>query len=297
MAKNKQSSKKSVENTVKEFYNASRVSESVRNTELDFTRLRRNTANNPDINKYKETIYQTYNIRQFNSKQEFFDEHRGYVNEDDLARLWKDYEHRDKLIQSGQYEEMRLRGYQSAYVEKLKKTGYPKEVISNIEKLDYKDFSRIALLPNADKSSLKKSVLPDIGSFYYPTVGVAHPIADILERNVNDIVELFRNEGFEWEEEDSNKSYWVLRKLKYKFIDKDKRDMVIDDQDVDTYIDSIVSLIDEEDLEALVNSPKYSNRFNEFYVKGVGSTNTKSKSRGIMTRFIGSVKKALGYYD
>lgn len=290
-----------IRDSIDDWYKTGRVRENIRNLNINHKKLK-TALQRSDIEEYKNYIYDTYNIHKYANKKEFYEERTNFMTDKQIDVLWEDYKHRDKLITSGQYDEYRLKSLKENYITKLKKTGYPKEVISNIEKLSAEQWREIVNIPNANKKNLKEKVLPDIGSFYYEITGVYKPPANVFVSNVGDIRQVFERAGIDWEYEEETLEYQrsVLKKLKKRFVPQEQWNNVIDDDDVDTYIDSILSLASEEDIKQLGGSTSalklidrlggnikyYRPKSDVYYIPGVGSTNPKSKSRDVIANFI-----------
>lgn len=277
-----------IRNSIDDTYRRSRVSERIRETNVSVKEMRKSHREHIDIEGYKESIYNKYNIKQYTNKREFNKDHEDFLTDRQIDALWIDYKHRDKLIESGQYDKIRLQLYKENYVSRLEKSNYPREVISNIEKLDLKDWEKIVILPNTDKNKLKNSVLPDIGAYYYEVVGTFSPVADTVRTNIADIRNVFYQTGLKWESFNDNMK--VLNALKYKVLDRDKINYVIDDEDEEVYIDSMVSLMSDKNIEDVLEG-HHSKRKNSYYFLGVGSTYKGSRNQVIMSKFIDAVIK------
>ena len=294
MKKNK-TTKKASKTAIRDYndwYWGGRISEAVNDTRVNYKKYQQFHRQVPNIEEYKRSIYEKYGLKQYKDKQEYIDVHSKYISKEEIDKRWKDYNHRDILISSGQYDELRISQYQEAYAKKLRKAGYPEDVAHNIEKLTPKQFNEIMLLPNADKTNLKSSVLPDIGNFQYHIKGVMYLPEDTIDTNINDIIEVFNRVGYKWDEPNAINAKKVLDRLKYKFVPKEHLEDVINDEGTDTYIDSIVSFIDDDKANELLTSKEYRNKRGEFYIKGIGSTTTRkihnglpAVSQGLMTRF------------
>ena len=287
--------KKNKPNKVREYndwYWGGRVSEEIKDTKINYRKYQQFHKQVSNIEAYKKSIYDKYNIKQYKNKQEYIDKHKDYIGEEEANKRWKDYQHRDILISSGQYDEIRIHQYQESYATKLRKAGYPEDVAHNIEKLTPKQFNEIMLLPNADKTSLKSSVLPDIGNFQYRIKGVMYLPEDTVDTNIGDIMNVFNKMGYQWDEPNAINAKKVLSRLRYKFVPKEHIEDVIDDEGTEIYIDSIVSFMSDEQVDELLTDSKYRNKRGEFYIKGIGSTTTRkihnglpAVSQGLMTRF------------
>lgn len=144
---------------------------------------------------YTNSIYNKYNISQFANKAEYelavenqtranvVHEHQAeikkmrkyrqnvdtFINnlvQDKINEAWRDYEHRDALIRSGQYDTFRITDYRDKYIENMKAWGVDEKLINAIEKATTEQLERLFTMRDAEKDSPSKYRLPVLG-FYY----------------------------------------------------------------------------------------------------------------------------------
>lgn len=171
---------------IREYYSEQTISEKIKNI----------TPSGSDKgDAYATSIYNKYNISQFANKGEYElaverqtranvihdnkDEIRklrknrkdvnGFIDnlvKDKIDAAWRDYEHRDALIRSGQYDTFRIYDYRDKYIENMKAWGIDEKIINDIENATREQLERLFSMRDAEKDSPNKYKLPVLG-FYY----------------------------------------------------------------------------------------------------------------------------------
>lgn len=162
----------------REFYkNAKIISKDVKNIEYSYAKYKKHAEllrqRHTTVEAYKDTIYKTFNIRQYSNLNELERDMVDYgYNKEQIANIKRDYIHRDQLISSGQYEEYRIKSYQTRYVKALKVANVDPIIIKNIEKLDILKFASLIGLRDARTDTQSKYRLPQLGGFNYYSIGI-----------------------------------------------------------------------------------------------------------------------------
>lgn len=180
---------KSAAGRIRKKYEQGKISQLIRQTEVKGKQKLTEQQVVEVYNKYGLTIIdnpttyydnptRTHNIRQYVVKEnkdtikaikkkggdvEKFiqDKVRDRINQD-----IKDYEHRDALIRTGQYDEIRTRLYKVNYVESMQAWGIDESLIKAIEKASPTELAVLFTTPDAKKDSKDRYALPVLG-FYY----------------------------------------------------------------------------------------------------------------------------------
>lgn len=178
------------------YYSSKGIASSIRKTPVDWSRY------NPEVDP--TPIYERYKIRQFTSKEQF----RSYYLEkglvDDrvnlkererlLTKMWNDYVKREQLIITGQYEDIRTQIFKENYIKALTAIGVPQYYIDKLQSATLEEWSKIANVPNPDKSSTEDKKLPHLGGFAYSTKGDQERSYD-MEKILTDVVKAAKDAG------------------------------------------------------------------------------------------------------
>ena len=165
---------------------------------------------------YKQSIYEKYNITRI-SKHDFMERARDTITRsvrdenkdtlrhmkykdrhkfiedavnDTLKQRWEEYEHRDKLIETGQYDRFRIEDYREKFINVLKEMNIDENIIYTMEKLSADKLSALISQPNTQRDSNQKRKLPTLG-WYYPSKD-GNASEDIIAKTEAEILEAFK---------------------------------------------------------------------------------------------------------
>ena len=152
------------------YYDKGKISNRVMKTKVDYDRLTKNEQEyGTHFEEYVESQYRDWGVKYYHSKEEFYNDFNEHspLSRDKIDERWQMYQHRDKLIRSGQYEDIRLQQYKDVYIKSMKATGFTEEEIYNIEKLSLSSFKKLVGGIDFDKTNPNKTYLPILGEFIY----------------------------------------------------------------------------------------------------------------------------------
>ena len=231
-----------VEINLSKKYMGKSMSETIRNTPIDYDRLR----NSPLSAEQVEQVKKKYSIKTYSSKEEYMfltaDDARraiiqdinianktakergeklpytfknevtrdNYIDKQMTARLeewYSYYQKRELLILSGQYEELRLKMYKDQYLSHLKSGNISKEVIRNIEDLSLEQWQKLVQQPDAKVDSDKNRELPSLSNIYSYDSKV-----DNSANIESEIKEAFKSSGLEFKSYPEENNADVIRK-------------------------------------------------------------------------------------
>lgn len=192
----------------------------IANTPIDYTRLRENPLSQEQIAEVKRK----FSISDYGSKIEFETHHaqtartaivteirkmdmsfaskqerEQYIDREVQSRVQKEWEyvqHRELLIESGQYEEIRLKQYKEQYVSHLKLANMDYETIANVEKLSDKEWEQLISFPDATPNSPGIRALPAIQDVYSYTNVTNKDKNTVIK---DEIKEAFKDAGLTFE--------------------------------------------------------------------------------------------------
>lgn len=163
----------------RQFYNnAKMIARDINDMSVDYAKLRdiRHNKTQDAINKAKWYVYETYHINQYENREDFIEAMKENkftkYSDAELEKLWKQYEHRDMLIETGQYEEYRINAYRNKYIAALKIEGVNQNVIDNIKKLSNEEFASLVGTNDARVDNDRVYLLPILGQFDYHIMGI-----------------------------------------------------------------------------------------------------------------------------
>ena len=233
-----------------EFYKHKSVSENIKDIEVD------NNINKDE--NYVKSIYKKYNIVQYNNKEAFahnlYDyirttilkdnpnltmiRHKGGKNinikrENELNQMidveidkrWREYQHRDALIRTGQYDNYRIEQYRKNYLESLRSADVSIGIIDTLENLSIEDFRKLVEKRNSNNDTLNKYSLPVIG-FTYKISGLSDDGGRVLDTEIKRALkelDLYEEEFTEDEKTAINNYYEELERIdeeEYKKLNK-----------------------------------------------------------------------------
>lgn len=276
--------KKSNDDIIAEYYDKKRISASVRKIKLDNDRYNKAML---DINNsaYVDSIYEKFDIHRYTNKHEFFMhklETMPNIPTEKLNEMWSDYQHRDKLIISGQYEEWRYKAYRDNYIEAMKRSAFPTNVIKNIEKLSLEEWKNLVILPKSNKENVGDTLLPKLGGFHYGDAASKY-----VKAATDEIKEAFKAANINYVDTED-----ISKRAKTAITEAKSLD-IKDTIEVATKIDNVLRLLHKVDKEQLLHKA-YTDISEEIVDIGsnIPASRIKtSKSGNRYIPFVGSTKE------
>ena len=188
----------------------------IMNTPIDTTRPRLSQEQiDQQHKKYSITEYASYSdfeaknerysrtavIRELNAENKTFKstkQKEKYIREQTTERLqsqWRFYEHREGLIETGQYDEIRTEQHRQQYISHLRMANVDADVIENIERLTPEQWSRLNAFPDVDPKSFKNRLLPNMRDIYSSTLEIDTDKYDVIK---DEIKEAFESAGLKF---------------------------------------------------------------------------------------------------
>lgn len=285
MARRKHIAKqRKVSDTITAHYGKYRVADTIMNMRVD---TRRKQISETEINR----VYERFQMTRYKNKAEFTKEMSSHFpySQEEIDTLWREYEHRDDLVRTGQYEEARLENYRKNYIDTLRSRNVPEEIINRIQNLSLNEWSDLIQQPNADKGKEKDRVLPVLGGGFLTTKPGAND-NDKLEEFIEELEEAFNEAGLsldiadtiqsiidETEQDDVNIARRFIRS-------REDRNMVYDEGSEAEEIISIGKIVadryKDEGRSYQISKSGYK------YIRGIGSTRPGSKNRALALAII-----------
>lgn len=257
--------------SIKEYYGTQVISESVRNITVD-RKLYERRSKFLDASEIKQ-LYEEYNLKYYTGKKQFYASKEGLnMTDQQIEALWIEYEHREKLIISGQYQEFRDELFRQNYIKGLRKLGATDKEIQYFEKLSHQEILKLTNEGGANKENTSKNLLPELGLFNYNDINSIFTIR-------NDIQKVFKeylNIDYEWEE----RKYDRLCKLfKPKTFNKytSEIESEIDDTIEDVQSHVYYSLIEKLSPDRIRETKPDRKGRTHYYIRGFGSQVGKNK--------------------
>ena len=265
---------------------------------------------------YASKIYESYHITQYSNKAEYelavenqtrtivstmhqdelkkmrrqHKDTKSYIDKLTQERIdegWRDYQHRDDLIRTGQYEEFRILDYKDKYVEAMKKWGIDEKYIEAMDTADINKLNILFTLPNTTKDEKEKYELKSLGWFYGEIKGPQ--LAETLEN----IAGALAHAGIEINDITIETPLPEMHKIyQEKAVDVASvnparnayRHLQLEDRPEELNYDELYSaMLDAYDNKRLVIK---TNKKGYKYIPFVGSTNPNSKNSHFMRRFM-----------
>ena len=281
------------------FYGVNTPSQRVRKIKVDTDKLNERLREK-DIDNYKESIYDKYEITFYRNKQEFIEGLPSEVtNKKHIDRLWEEYKHRDDLITTGQYDDFRVSIYKENYVKEMKKIGMSKKEIELIKNMDNETFSKLAFMPKGDKTNVNDTIIPKLGGFQYAALGISDKaLKDYREGLRSDFIKAFEQLGLKYEYgDDTGVDKSVLKKkttLLRRLINKEDRIEIEykgdEVSDYDIALHNIDIYTSNNELKIKTSKKGY------LYIPFVGSTNPKSKNKDLFDDILNELSER-GYWN
>lgn len=111
--------------------------------------------------------YERFGITQYASKDEFLAHVDSRISPSQANVYWSNYQHREALISSGQYEELRGNDYRKNYIEQYKKkNGYSKNILTKLENMPTEAWIKLSSMQKATHKKKGWYLLPNIQVYY-----------------------------------------------------------------------------------------------------------------------------------
>lgn len=258
------------------------ISETISKMIVDPNKLNANRINYPNMNKYKETVYKKFHINRFNNIHEMQVEFADYPR-DVIEIMWKDYEHRDKLIESGQYEEFRAVLFRENYLQALQRAGYSSVFINKLRLLSITEWEQVAQYPQADTKETDDTLLPPIERFHYSQIGTTYSGEDtetLRSKNIKRLNDVLDALGFGDTRGDITKRK-KLSKITRRYTGASTND-----------INYIVNYIVDSDNTTRNNKQIIKvSKDGYYYIPGIGTTRKNNAAGRLVKEIIAKVNK------
>ena len=163
---------------IREFYAKKQTSSNIYNMKVDMRLLNKQLSTIKDIDTYLDEQYKEFGITRFNTKNDMmkYIVNTGNINNVKLynktiEQRWKEYQHREDLMITGQYQNYMKNYFKNNYIANLANAGIDDDIIRALQKLNEKDWATLASLRASDKDNPNNYALPMIDT-YYDTEGI-----------------------------------------------------------------------------------------------------------------------------
>lgn len=279
-------SKKSVGKSISDYYKKGHISDQIKEIAVDEDRYDA-ALDDPSTYERIDRVYEKYGIKQYNDIDEFseaMEEFAPNMKRSEIKQLWKDYEHREKLIVSGQYEEYRLGLMKENYLAAARRSHLPDKIIKNLENLEPSKWDALVYYPSQTKESTYDYLLPRIGEFVYEMLNVEYGTQDDPRIELEDrIKQAFKTAGLEWVDYESYENTRGRRYLERRGIDVDEI--------LNEYAEENEEPLDERDeldIIAFTMAEELSSKGRQIrqgkkssYLPGIGSSREGTKNRDL----------------
>lgn len=253
-------------NTIKDYYTGLKISDTVRNIPINQDLYRIYFKRNEE---YIDRIYEKYNMKRYYDKWEFMKSKEAYeLTDKQKEALWIEYEYRDKLIRTGQYDEYRIELFRDNYLKGMRRLGATEKEIETLRSMSLEQWDLLQDIPQPSKDNAKDKILPPLGLFNYNDSSYLSKVREDLQ--------LLLKEQFniEYEYEDISIISKALKHSKTLLgsMDKLTEDEYESYNEVEKYNYMITHV---PDSKIKVSKPdRYGHT--HFYIKGVGSETGKN---------------------
>lgn len=158
---------------IREFYAKSQTSNNIYNMKVDMRALNKQLSTIKDIDTYLDEQYKEFGITRFHTKNDMmkYIVNTGNINNVKLynktiEQRWKEYQHREDLMITGQYQNYMKNYYKNNYIGKLAEAGIDDVIIRALQKLNEQDWTTLASLRASDKDNPNNYALPMIDTYY-----------------------------------------------------------------------------------------------------------------------------------
>lgn len=159
----KRNTSESLLRSINKHYSNRFIDNRINRMKVDNNKLNSLSENQKFVNVSVASI--KYGINIFNNKEAFMSyygkESYGRTKKE-LEKMWSQYEHRYKLMETGQYTEYREDTFKSNYIKMAKGSGITEEDLLKLSSLSGQQIADL----------VKAGMLPQLGSYSYPIQGI-----------------------------------------------------------------------------------------------------------------------------
>ena len=272
--------------SIADYYFHGKISEHINEMKVDKKRLDK-ALENPNIFEDVAEVYDRYKLRQYEDFDEFRDsfEDAGLnLKMSDIKKLWKQYEHRDDLIFSGQYEEYRLELVKNNYIQAAIKSNLPARVIRNLKNLPAEKWKDLVYFPSTEKETTYDFLLPRIGEFIYAVVGVEDYGLDDTRGELEErIKSAFEASGNKYIIDDVERGRKYLER---RGIEMEEYDQIQAEESIRDEVEIIGYYIAQDLLDKGHSKEEYHTKGGHMYIPGIGSNKDGSKYKDLVDAII-----------
>lgn len=159
--------------TLKEYYGGYVISDVVRDMPVNMKLYEQKTkfGIHNELEDYVKEMHKKFKIPYYTGRADFVNKKLAMQFTDaQIEALWVEYEHREKLIVTGQYEKLRLDLFRKNYIKGMERLGMSKAEIEHFKKLTDEQLDELIYYPDLRKDSAKKRYLPELGNFTYDDI-------------------------------------------------------------------------------------------------------------------------------
>ena len=163
---------------IREFYAKSQTSNNIYKMKVDMRQLNKQLSTIKDIDSYLDEQYKEFGITRFHTKNDMmkYIVNTGNINNVKLynktiEQRWKEYQHREDLMITGQYQNYMKNYYKNNYIRNLADAGIDDVIIRALQELNENEWATLASLRASDKDNPNNYELPMIDT-YYDTEGI-----------------------------------------------------------------------------------------------------------------------------
>lgn len=163
---------------IREFYAKSQTSNNIYNMKVDMRLLNKQLSTIKDIDTYLDEQYKEFGITRFHTKNDMmkYIVNTGNINNVKLynktiEQRWKEYQHREDLMITGQYQNYMKNYYKNNYIRNLANAEIDDNIIIALQNLSEEQWTSLASLRASDKDNPNNYALPMIDT-YYDTEGI-----------------------------------------------------------------------------------------------------------------------------
>ena len=177
---------------IREFYAKSQTSNNIYKMKVDMRQLNKQLSTIKDIDSYLDEQYKEFGITRFHTKNDMmkYIVNTGNINNVKLynktiEQRWKEYQHREDLMITGQYQNYMKNYYKNNYIRNLADAGIDDVIIRALQNLNEQDWATLASLRASDKDNPNNYALPMIDT-YYDTEGIKNDknLKTTIEENI-----------------------------------------------------------------------------------------------------------------
>lgn len=158
---------------IREFYAKSQTSNNIYKMKVDMRLLNKQLSTIKDIDTYLDEQYKEFGITRFHTKNDMmkYIVNTGNINNVKLynktiEQRWKEYQHREDLMITGQYQNYMRNYYKNNYIGKLAEAGIDDNIIRALQELNEQEWTTLASLRASDKDNPNNYALPMIDTYY-----------------------------------------------------------------------------------------------------------------------------------